>query len=99
MNTQAPPCSSDVCCREWLTTTEEYVSRKPMQAAAVAFGAGLLLNLLPTEVIVKPLTVVASKLLQPALISLGLIKVFELCCQRSPSLATQSIASRSEHSI
>jgi hypothetical protein len=44
-------------------------------------GAGLLLKLLPTRSIIRPITTLTVALLPPALLGLGLIKAFELCFQ------------------
>ncbi len=68
------------CWHQWLAKTEEYARDKPVQAAALAFGAGLLLNLLPARVLVRPLTAITAKLLPSALAGLGIIKAVELCC-------------------
>jgi hypothetical protein len=65
------------------SATEAYVRREPAKAVAVAMGAGLLLKLLPTRAMVRPLTTLAVTLLPPALLGLGLLKAFELCCQQT----------------
>ena len=69
---------------------EEFVRREPVKAAAAAFGAGLLMNLLPTRFIVGTVTLAAIKLARPALLTLGVIKAMELCSPkvlpRSPSV-------------
>ena len=62
---------------------EEFVRQEPAKAVATALGAGLLLNLLPTRVIVGTLTAVAVPFMRPALFALGMIKACELCCLES----------------
>jgi hypothetical protein len=64
-----------------LHSAEEFARRDPAKALAAAFGAGLLLNLVPSRVIVGTVTAVAVPFLRPALLSLGLLKAFELCCK------------------
>lgn len=46
-------------------------------------GTGLLLKLLPTRAMVRPIATLAVALFPPALLGLGLLKAFELCCQQS----------------
>jgi hypothetical protein len=55
--------------------------REPAKAIAAAFGVGLLLNFIPARVLVGTVTVVGATLMRPALLSLGVIKAAELCCQ------------------
>ncbi len=64
-----------------LHDAENFVRRDPAKAIATAFGAGLLLNLVPPRVIVGAITAVAVPFMRPALLSLGLFKVFEMCCK------------------
>jgi hypothetical protein len=62
---------------------EAYMRREPAKAVAVAMGAGVLLKLLPTRAMVRPLATLAVTLVPPALLGLGLVKAFELCCQQT----------------
>ena len=72
----ATPCT-------WLDQAGAFARREPAKAVASAFGAGLLLHLLP----VRPVTAVAFALARPILISLGVLKVWELCpCKKEPKL-------------
>jgi hypothetical protein len=64
-----------------LHQAEEYARRDPAKAMATAFGAGLLLNLVPPRVVVGTVTAVAVPFMRPALLALGLFKAFELCCK------------------
>lgn len=69
-----------------LDDLREFARREPATtAAATAFGVGLLINLLPTRAVVGTVTAVGATLLRPALLSLGLIKAVELCCQKTPN--------------
>ena len=70
-----------------LSTVEDYVRREPLKASAVAFGAGLLLKLLPARAVARPVATLAVKLLPPALVGLGLLKALEICCQHEPPAA------------
>ena len=59
----------------WLGQAEEFTRREPVKAVACAFGAGLLLHLLPT----RATTAVVFGLARPVLLCLGLLKAWELC--------------------
>ncbi len=83
MNDRDPPHPAELCLQRALERTEAYVRREPTKAVAAAMGAGLLLKLLPTRAMVRPLTTLAMTLLPPALLGLGLLKAFELCCQQT----------------
>ena len=87
MNPQPPPHPVEASLQRLLDKTEEFVRREPAKAVAVAFGAGLLLKLLPPRAVARPLAAVTAKLLPPTLLGLGLIKALELartsgCCQQ-----------------
>ncbi len=64
-----------------LHDAENFVRRDPAKAIATAFGAGLLLNLVPPRMIVGAITAVAVPFMRPALLGLGLFKAFELFCK------------------
>ena len=67
--------------RTCLGEAEAFARREPAKAVATAFGAGLLLHLLP----LRAVTAVAIALARPALIILGLLKAWELCpCEFKP---------------
>ena len=61
----------------------DFARREPAKAVAAAFGTGLLINLLPTRAVVGTVTAVGAALMRPFLISLGLTKAMELCCQKT----------------
>jgi len=61
-----------------LNETQEFVSRESGTAFATACGAGILLNLLPTRLLAGAISAVAVMLVRPALLTLGLLKAFEL---------------------
>ncbi|HBJ86263.1 MAG TPA: hypothetical protein DDZ88_20845 [Verrucomicrobiales bacterium] len=83
MNDLDPPHPAELCLQRTLERTEAYVRREPVKAVAAAMGAGLLLKLLPTRAMVRPLTTLAVTLVPTALLGLGLVKAFELCCQQT----------------
>ena len=83
MNDPDPTHPAELCLQQVFDKTEEYVRREPAKAVAAAFGAGLLLKLLPTRAVARPIATLAVSLLPPALLGLGLLKAFELCCQTS----------------
>ena len=77
------PHPAELCVQDLITKTEDYVRKEPGKAIAVAFGAALLLKLLPTRALVGAVTEVAVRLLPPALLTLGVIKAFEICCEKA----------------
>lgn len=80
------PNSSAPCCT-WLDQAEAFARREPTKAVASAFGAGLLLHLLPIRAFVRGLTAAALALARPALLSLGMLKVSEICrCKSEPKV-------------
>jgi hypothetical protein len=83
MNDRDPPRPAELCLRRSLERAEDYVRCEPAKAVAAAMGAGLLLKLLPTRAMVRPLATLAVTLLPPVLLGLGLLKAFELCCQQT----------------
>ena len=83
MNNPESPLPAEICCQRVFEKTEDYVRREPGKAVAAAFGAGLLLKLLPTRAVARPIAMVVVKLLPPALLGLGLLKAMELCCQKN----------------
>jgi hypothetical protein len=82
MDESIPSHAIEICLHRLLEQTEDFVRREPMKAVAVAIGAGLLLKVLPQRVVIRPLTSIAVQLLPPTLLGFGLLKVFELCCQK-----------------
>lgn len=70
--------------RSKLQDLKDYSKREPTQAVALAFGIGLLINLLPTRVVAGTVSTVGAAMLRPVLISLGITKAIELTCNVSP---------------
>ena len=83
MNASEPVHPAELCLQEIVEKTEAYVRREPAMAVAMAFGAGLLLKILPTRAVSRPVAAITVKLLPPTLLGLGLLKAFELCCQKN----------------
>lgn len=95
MNTQPPPHPVEDSLQRLLEKTEDFIRREPSKAVAVAFGAGLLLKLLPPRAVARPFAAVTAKLLPPTLLGLGLLKAVELarsasCCQRTAAAPAES---------
>jgi hypothetical protein len=63
---------------------DDFARREPTKAVISAFGAGVLLNMLPLGAIVSALVAVAFSLVRPALLFLGLLKACELCGIKPP---------------
>jgi len=57
--------------------TADFARQDPMKAIGIAFGAGLLLTLLPVGAIVAGLARLAVALIRPALMILGATKVYD----------------------
>ncbi|WP_395748476.1 hypothetical protein [Prosthecobacter sp.] len=87
MNDPKTPHPADLCLQRALERAEDYVRREPTKAVGAALGAGLLLTLLPARSLVRPIASLGATLLPPALLGLGLIKAFELCCQNCTAKA------------
>lgn len=77
--------------QQWIGEAEDYARRDPVKAVGIAFGVGLALNILPKRLIVGATTLAAVTLVRPVLLSLGVMKAFELCCakQQKPSPSIQ----------
>ena len=93
MNHQPPVQPVEFCLRRLLTDIQTFTQREPVQAVAAAIGVGILINLLPTRALVGTVTVVGATLVRPLLLSLGVTKAMELCCQKTPPNAPHESAS------
>lgn len=58
-----------------------YAHREPVQAMAIAVGAGLLVNLLPRRVVAGAISSLGAAVVSPTLLALGVAKALEMCCQ------------------
>ena len=67
---------------------KQFARREPGQAVAAAVGVGLLINLLPTRLVAGTAAVMGAMLVRPVLLSLGVTKAMELCCQKSSTQHT-----------
>jgi hypothetical protein len=56
---------------------EEQIRREPLKAAALAFGGGFLLCLLPLGKLLAVLVKITYLLMKPALVILGIVKLLE----------------------
>lgn len=69
--------------QQWLREAGDYARRQPTQVLGAACAAGVLLNVVPAKVIVRSALTAASALGRPALLALGVMKVFELVTSRT----------------
>lgn len=65
-----------------LVKAEDFARTEPTKAVVSAFGAGLLIHLLPIGKIVVGLSAVALTLVRPFLLVLGVIKAYEVSRQQ-----------------
>jgi hypothetical protein len=78
------PLPVEECVQKWTAEAEDFARRDPTKAVAIAFGVGLALNVMPKRLIVGTATLAAVTLLRPVLLSLGVLKAFEMCCPCKP---------------
>ena len=89
MNPQTPPHAAELFLHQTLKRVEDCVRREPTKAVVVALGTGLVLNLLPSRVLARATASIATRLLPPALLGLGVLKAFEICCEKDAAKAPQ----------
>lgn len=83
MNTETIPKPAEHLATRVVHEAETLARNEPAKAVAAAVGAGLLLNLVPTRFLVASATAVTLTMLRPALLTLGVLKAFELCSSQS----------------
>ena len=73
--------SSSECCGipmgDWCAGAEKCAREEPLKCAGIAFVAGILLTILPVGAIVGGVLRLLFSLVRPALLILGVMKVFE----------------------
>jgi transcription initiation factor TFIIIB Brf1 subunit/transcription initiation factor TFIIB len=79
MNTAPPIQPAEQLVQRLVNDAETMARNEPAKAMAVAMGVGLVLNVLPTRFLVASVTAVTLTVLRPALLTLGVVKAFELC--------------------
>lgn len=79
----APPKPAKPLAKRLISEAETMAHNEPAKAVAAAVGVGIVLNVLPTRFLVASATAVTLTMLRPALLTLGLIKAFELCSSSS----------------
>jgi len=85
MNDSSPPHAAELSLQQTLKRVEDYVREQPTKAVAAALGVGLVLNLAPPRMLARITSTLASRLLPPALLGLGVLKAFEICCEKIDS--------------
>ncbi|MFZ2278279.1 MAG: hypothetical protein WAW39_10785 [Prosthecobacter sp.] len=89
MNPQTPPHAAELSIHQTLKRVEECVRREPTKVVVVALGTGLILNLLPSRVLARATASIATRLLPPVLLGLGVLKAFEICCEKDAAKMPQ----------
>lgn len=82
MNPPTPPHAAELSLHQNLKRLEDWVRREPTKAVAAAVGAGLVIHLLPARLIAGVTTTLATRLLPPMLMGLGVLKAFEIGCEK-----------------
>lgn len=82
MNDLPPPHAAELSLHQTLKHLEDYVRREPTKATVAALGAGLVLNLIPPRLIARATAAVAARVVPPILLGLGVLKAFEVCCEK-----------------
>lgn len=82
MKPHTPPHAAELSLHQTLKRVEDYVRREPTKATAAALGAGLVLNLVPARYLASATAGLATRLLPPVLLGLGVLKAFEICCEK-----------------
>ncbi|MBE2283397.1 MAG: hypothetical protein IAE77_08040 [Prosthecobacter sp.] len=86
MTTDIPAHPAEHALSRFVDKAETMARDEPAKAVAAAVGAGVVLNILPLRFLVASASAVTLTMLRPALLTLGVIKAFELCtCHRKPS--------------
>lgn len=78
MITEETPKPAEKLVERLVHDAETVARRDPTKAVATAFGVGVLLNVLPTRFIVGSVATVAATVIRPTLMTLGVIKAFEI---------------------
>jgi hypothetical protein len=86
MNTTDNPSEQDRPLHEqFVQRVESYTKEEPVKAASAAFGAGILLAMLPIGGIVAAVFRLVFLLARPLLMILGVVKIFEHWDRRQQS--------------
>ncbi|WP_395748913.1 hypothetical protein [Prosthecobacter sp.] len=79
MNTEAPIKPAEDFVHRLVNDAESIARNDPAKAMAAALGIGMFLHIVPTRFLVASVTAVTLTVLRPALLTLGVVKAFELC--------------------
>lgn len=79
MNTETSIQPAEQLVQRFVNDAETMARNEPAKAIAVAMGLGLVLNALPARFLISSVTAVTLTVLRPALLTLGVVKAFELC--------------------
>ena len=83
MNNEQPRPTLELSIRQTLSEIREFARREPVQTFAAAVGIGLFINMLPSRMVTGTVAIVGATIVRPVLLSLGVTKAMELCCQQS----------------
>ncbi len=79
MNTEPTPQTAEKFVQRLVNGADNMARNEPAKAVAAVLGLGLALHVLPTRLLVASVTAVTLTMLRPALLTLGMVKAFELC--------------------
>ena len=74
----------DLSARGMWHELKDFAQREPMTAVAAVATVGLLIKLLPNRWLVTTASVVGSALVRPAILTLAVTKLMELCVAPKP---------------
>jgi hypothetical protein len=79
MNGSSPTQPLEHFAKRVLDEMETMAHREPAKAALAALGLGVALQVLPTRALVSGVTTLGVALLRPVVLTLGVVKMLELC--------------------
>ena len=83
MNQRHTPWPVEHRLRRTLADFNAFAQREPVQAMTVGVCLGLLASLLPARLLLVTAALTGALLVRPVLLSLGITKALELCCQKT----------------
>lgn len=77
-----PPKPAERFADQLVQSARDVANAEPSKAVAIAFGVGLMIHFLPTRFIASSVATAATAIARPTLMTLGVIKAFEIYTDR-----------------